>query len=83
MAQNTVRRDRVGGHARLADVLGQGMHDHLVQVLDDAIVRAIDMDADLGRCPGVTSIEPGEGDRAEVMVAGPGERAHDVGRTAR
>ena len=49
--QNTVIETALA-HSRLADVLSQGMHDGLVQVLDDAVVRAVDMDADLGGGPG-------------------------------
>jgi len=35
------------------------MHDGLVQVLDDAVVRAVDMDADLGHGPGGAYVEAG------------------------
>ena len=37
------------------------MHDGLVQVLDDAVVRAVDMDADLGHGLGGASVEAGNG----------------------
>ena len=82
MIQNTLDEIVVRGHSRLADVLGQSVHDGLVQVLDDAVVRAVDVNGDLGHRPGGPSVEAGEGDRAQAVVAGPGERTHDVGRTA-
>ena len=45
----------------MADVLSQGMHDGLVQVLDDAVVGAVDMDADLGGSPSGAPVEAGDG----------------------
>src|SRR5215470_2650670 len=64
--------DRVCAHPRLADVLCQRMHDGLVQVLDDAIIRAVDMDADLGGAPGGAPVEAGDCNGSQAMVAGPG-----------
>ena len=81
MTQNTRAEIALCGHSRLTDVLGQRVHDGLVQVLDDAVVRAVDMNGDLGDLLGLASVEASNRDRAEVVVAGPGERAHDVGRT--
>ena len=65
------RRDRVRRHTRLADVLGQSVHDRLVQVFDDAVVRAVDVNADLGYGPGVSAVEAGQRDRAQAMCRGP------------
>ena len=62
------------GHPRLPDVLGQRVHDGLVQVLDDAVVRAVDVNGDLGHRPGLAAVESGDRDRAQAVVAGPGER---------
>jgi len=81
MTQNTVAEIAVSVIPRLTDVLGQRVHHGLVQVLDDAIVRAVDVNGDLGDRPGRASVEASNRDRAEAVVAGPGQRAHDVGRT--
>ena len=51
----------------------------LVQVLDDAVVGAVDMDGDLGRRPGLAAAEAGDRDGAQAVVAGPGEGVHDIG----
>src|SRR5690242_6283197 len=68
------RGDRVCAHSRLADVLSQRVHNGLMQVLDYAVVRAVDMDADLGYGPGCTSVEAGDCYGTEPLVAGPRER---------
>jgi hypothetical protein len=57
------------------------MHDALVKVLDDSVVRAIDMNGYLGHRPGVTSVKSGQGDRPETVIASPRERAHYIRRT--
>ena len=44
------------------------MHDGLVQVLDDAVVRGVDMDADLGHGPGGASVEAGDGYGPEPLA---------------
>src|SRR5262249_14682526 len=67
----------------LADVLGQRVHDRLVQVLDDAVVGRVDVDRDLGHRPGLAAAEPGQRDGAQAVIAGPGQRPDDVGRAAR
>src|SRR6266700_7629496 len=59
------------------------MHDDLMQVLDDAVVRAVDVNAHLGYGPGGPPVEAGNGDGAEPGLTGPGEHANDVGRAAR
>src|SRR6266851_6700955 len=38
-----VRGDRFGGHARLTYKLRERMHDSLMQVLDNAVIRSFDM----------------------------------------
>ena len=81
MIQNTRGRDRSCGHSRLTDVLGQRVHHGLVQVLDDAIIHAVDMNGDLGDRPGRASVEASNRNRADTVIAGPGQRVHDVGRT--
>ena len=81
MIQNTLAEIAVGGHPRLADVLGQRVHDGLVQVLDDAVIRAVDVNGDVGDRPGRAAVEAGDRDRAETVIAGPGQRVHDVRRT--
>ena len=48
--------------------MGQYMHDGLVQVLDNAVVRALGVDADLSHIPGRPSPESGDRDRAQAMV---------------
>ena len=53
----------------------------LVQVLDDAIIHAVDMNGDLRDRPGRASVEARDRNRADTVVAGPGQRVHDVGRT--
>src|SRR6202044_3546538 len=77
-----VRRDRSRCHPRLADVLGQGMHDRLGQVLDHAVVRAMDVNGHLGAPPGLSPVEAGRRERAQAMAASPFERPDDVGRAA-
>src|SRR5580698_263960 len=66
----------------MADVLGKGVHDGLVQVLDHAVVRAVDVNGHVGHGPGRAAVETGDRDRAETVVAGPGQRVHDVPRAA-
>jgi hypothetical protein len=63
----------------MADVLGQGVHDGLMQVLDHAIVGALDVNADLGRRSGGTSVEAGDRYGAQAVITGPSKRMNDVG----
>ena len=52
------------------------MHDGLVQILDDAVVRAVDMDADLGQVSGRPPSKP-----VSAMVRRPLSRAQVSART--
>ena len=75
------RCDRVRTHSRLTDALGQSVHDGLVQILDYAGNRALDMNADLSQGLGSASVKASDRDGAEAMVPGPRESPYDIGRT--
>ena len=77
------RRDGLRRHAGLADVLGKRMHYGLVQVLDDAVVGAVDMNGGVGCRPGCAAVEAGQRDGVQAVAASPLQGADDVGGTAR
>ena len=53
----------------MADVLGKGVHDGLVQVLDHAVVRAVDVNGHVGHGPGRAAIVRRPLSRAQVSAS--------------
>ena len=64
-------RDPVSLHSRLANVLREGMHQPLMNILDDSIVHAVHMDRHISQFCGLTTVEPREGDRMDFVIVSP------------
>src|SRR5262249_55171165 len=73
-----IRGDRFGGHSRLTDKLREGMHNSLVQVLDNPVIRSLDVNGHVSQRSGVTASKSGQRDGLETVFTCPCERAHDI-----
>ena len=71
--------DHLNAHAkRLADELGQQVHEGLVDILDDTVVVARDVQVDVGKVGRSAAGEAGQGDYLHVVVPRPRGCADDV-----
>ena len=77
------RGDELISHARLSNILREDVHDRLMKVLDHTVILAGDMQVDLAQPRRAAAVEPGQGDRGNLMLARPLDGTHDIFRIAR
>ena len=66
----------------MPSILGKDMHQRLMQILDDPVIVAVDMQADIGELSRWRAGKAGHRDGADTHAFRKFDRAYDIGRTS-
>ena len=62
----------------VSQILRQNVHQRLMHVLDNAVIRCAHVQIHIGQARAATAVEPRQRNRADAVVARPADRSNDI-----